>query len=165
MIALWTTTDYSCNCDSIMPRSPNTASFFSFFFFRVTRSSGAKRAPNGGSPERIYIYTIGRAKQDDGCMGVGEIHRIYGITRQRGLTGGLLRRGALRATPKNLFLASLNSIPVLTCDDFDFLGSNQLVRLHLERGVFHQKCPHVIAQSVGVEMSLFTWWAAEPREG
>ena len=37
-----------------------------------------------------------------------------------------------------------------------------LVRFHLERRIFHQERPHVIAQSVGMEMTLFAVWAAGP---
>ena len=63
-----------------------------------------------------------------------------------------------------LFLPSLDNVPVLTCDDFYLGGRDVLVRFHLKRRIFHQERPHVIAQSVGMEMTLFTVWsAAEPR--
>ena len=55
---------------------------------------------------------------------------------------------------QTLFLSSLDDVPVLTCNDLYFGGRNLLVRFHLERCIFNQERPHVIAQSVGVEMSL-----------
>ena len=55
---------------------------------------------------------------------------------------------------QTLFLSSLDNVPVLTCNDFYFWGRNMLVRFHLERCIFHEERPHVITQSVGVEMSL-----------
>lgn len=38
------------------------------------------------------------------------------------------------------------------------------VRFHFERRIFHQERPHVIAQSVGMKMTLVARWAAEPRK-
>jgi hypothetical protein len=34
-----------------------------------------------------------------------------------------------------------------------------LVRFHLERRIFHQERPHVVAQPIGMEMALFAMWA------
>ena len=65
---------------------------------------------------------------------------------------------------QTLFLSSFDNVPVLTCDDFDLWGRDVLVRFHLERRIFHQERPHVIAQSVGMEMTLVAVWAAGPCE-
>lgn len=49
------------------------------------------------------------------------------------------------SSSRTLFLPSLDNIPVLTCDDFNLRGRDVLVRFHLERRIFHQERPHVIA--------------------
>lgn len=57
---------------------------------------------------------------------------------------------------RSLFLSSFNSVPILTRDDFDLWRRNMLVRFHLERRILHQERPHVVAQSVCMEVTLFT---------
>ena len=97
-------------------------------------------------------------------MGVGGIHGIYGITGYRYRMTRVLTAPRAPRYSRTLFLSSLNSVPVLTRDDFDLWGRNVLVRFHLERRIFHQERPHVVAQSVCMEMALFATWADEPRE-
>ena len=55
---------------------------------RHKRAPGARQAPTRAGPEgvgvviRRYLYfEIDRAENGDGWMGVGEIHRVYGITQ------------------------------------------------------------------------------------
>jgi hypothetical protein len=61
------------------------------------------------------------------------------------MTGECSSGAARSELSQTLFLPSLNSVPVLTCDDLDLRGRNVLIRLHLERRIFHQERPHVIA--------------------
>jgi len=43
----------------------------------------------------------------------------------------------------------------IAAHDFDFIGLHRLARvLHLERNVFDQECPDLVAKSVGIEMAL-----------
>lgn len=47
------------------------------------QASAERTGPEGVGVEiRRYLYfKIGRAEDGDGWMGVGEIHRVYGITQ------------------------------------------------------------------------------------
>lgn len=47
-----------------------------------------------------------------------------------------------------LLSPALNRVSVLACDDFDTRRGHQVARLHLERRVFDDERPHVVAQSV-----------------
>ena len=55
---------------------------------------------------------------------------------------------------KDLLLASFDSVPILARNNLDPRRSDHLIRLHLERRILHDKGPHVIAQSISVQVPL-----------
>lgn len=55
---------------------------------------------------------------------------------------------------ETLFLPRLDCISILTSDDLDFRRAYHLVTLHFERRVLNDKCPHVVAQAIGVQVAL-----------
>ena len=113
----------------------------------------------------IYIYTVCReqskAKKTTNRWELVE-YMAYTVLHST-MTGyrmtGVLTAPRAPSYSRTLFLSSFNNVPILTRDDFDLWGRNVFVRLHLERRIFHQERPHVIAQSVCMEMTLFAAWA------
>ena len=54
----------------------------------------------------------------------------------------------------SLLLAWLHRVAVLTRYDLDLLRGDHLVRLHLEGRVLHDERPHVVTESVGLQVTL-----------
>ena len=65
-------------------------------------------------------------------------------------------KGASPSAPRRggLLLPGLDGVAVLAGDDLDFRRGDELVRLHLERRAFDDERPYVVAQAVGVEVTL-----------
>jgi hypothetical protein len=142
--------------------------FFFLFFWEGNLSfrsqASAERTPPEGLAVEICIYfKIDRVekKATDGWESMKYIeYTVLHSTRTDW-------RDDPRHAPnyhQTLFLSSVDSVPILTRNDLYFGGRYLLIRFHLERCIFHQERPHVIAQSVGVEMTLVILWAAEPQE-
>ena len=64
--------------------------------------------------------------------------------------------GGVASAPRRggLLLPGLDGVAVLAGDDLDFRRGDELVRLHLERRAFDDERPYVVAQAVGVEVTL-----------
>ena len=64
--------------------------------------------------------------------------------------------GGVASAPRRggLLLPGLDGVAVLAGDDLDFRRGDELVRLHLEGSVLHDESPDVVAQTVGVQMTL-----------
>jgi hypothetical protein len=54
------------------------------------------------------------------------------------------------------FLPCLNSISILACNDLDSRSIHYFVRLHLERRVLNDERPHIITETIGMKMSLYS---------
>ena len=56
-----------------------------------------------------------------------------------------------------LFLAGLDGVAVLTCDNFDLLCRDHFVGFHFEGGVLDDERPDVVTETVCVQMTLGKW--------
>jgi len=108
----------------------------------------------------IYIHILQRAEQSKAkTTNRWELVEYMAYTVLHSTMTGYRMTGVLTAPrapsySRSLFLSSLNNIPVLTGDDLDLWGRNVFVRFHLERRILHQERPHVVAQSVCMEVTL-----------
>lgn len=57
-------------------------------------------------------------------------------------------------TPRPLLLPSLDAISIFACNDLYPICVDHLIRFHLEGRALHDEGPYIVAQTIGMEMSL-----------
>ena len=81
------------------------------------------------------------------------VHNVW-VLKNGG--GDMTERAGETKCANTSLLASLNGVAVLTRDDLDLGRRDLLVLLHLETRILHDERPHVVAETVGMEVTLRT---------
>jgi hypothetical protein len=146
----------SYDCINTVLLDPRHRPFFSFHFLRrirTLRSYTSADLTDFPDVECIYIlYLQCGAKQGGPRKDVREYMDytvLHSTTSHR-----QLHSNSTAYTSQTLFLVSFDSIPVLARNYFYLWCRNCVVRFHLERRIFHEERPHIVAQTIGMEMTL-----------
>ena len=121
------------------PRIP-AIRFFFFFFFLVNLSfrgqASAERTPPEGLVVKICIY-FKIDKAEKGTDGWESRKYIEYTVLHSTMTDWRYDPRHAPNYHQTLFLSSVDSVSILTCNDLYFGGRYLLIRFHLERCIFH----------------------------
>jgi len=54
-----------------------------------------------------------------------------------------------------LLLASFRGVTILAGNDLYLLRHDNFISFHLKGGVFHDECPHFVAETICAQMTLY----------